>query len=409
MKILLVNCVYKKGSTGKILNDLKNSYISNGHKCLVAYGRGGRTIEENSYKFCTEVEAKFQAVLTRLGALQYGGNYLSTLRLIRYIKKNRPDVVHLHCINGYCVNIYRLLDFLGTHHFPTVVTHHSEFFYTGSCGHAFDCIQFTLSEGCQSCPQRRTATQCLWRDTSHLGWERMKKVFHSFDVSALVFTSVSPWLKNRALLSPIVEGYENIIVYNGVDTNVFHRYPIEALTFENNFINERGKKVLHVTAAFSDDPTSPKGGRFVIELSKMLPQYEFVVAASLIDVSSTLPSNLIVIGKVDSQINLSNLYSSADLTVITSKRETYSMVCAESLCCGTPVVGFKSGGPESISLSEFSDFADYGNIEQMVEKCKNMLERKYDRTKIANMASLRYGKNKMAEKYLAIYHSLISH
>ena len=38
------------------------------------------------------------------------------------------------------------------------------------------------------------------------------------------------------------------------------------------------------------------------------------------------------------------------LTVLTSKRETYGMACAESLACGTPVVAFLAGGTESIAL-----------------------------------------------------------
>ncbi len=34
------------------------------------------------------------------------------------------------------------------------------------------------------------------------------------------------------------------------------------------------------------------------------------------------------------------------------------MVTAESLCCGTPVVGFTAGGPESIAIDAFSNFVE---------------------------------------------------
>ena len=38
------------------------------------------------------------------------------------------------------------------------------------------------------------------------------------------------------------------------------------------------------------------------------------------------------------------------------------MVTAESLCCGTPVVGFKAGAPEQIAIKEFSEFVEYGDL-----------------------------------------------
>ena len=43
-------------------------------------------------------------------------------------------------------------------------------------------------------------------------------------------------------------------------------------------------------------------------------------------------------------MRLAEYYSLVDVTVITSFHETFSMVVAESLSCGTPIVGFKAGG-----------------------------------------------------------------
>jgi glycosyltransferase involved in cell wall biosynthesis len=35
------------------------------------------------------------------------------------------------------------------------------------------------------------------------------------------------------------------------------------------------------------------------------------------------------------------------------------MIVAESLCCGTPVVGFKAGGPESIAIDDYCVFVQF--------------------------------------------------
>ena len=51
------------------------------------------------------------------------------------------------------------------------------------------------------------------------------------------------------------------------------------------------------------------------------------------------------------------------------------MIVAESLCCGTPVVGFKAGAPEQITIKEYSEFSEFGNIEILKEnpKLRNMV------------------------------------
>lgn len=67
-------------------------------------------------------------------------------------------------------------------------------------------------------------------------------------------------------------------------------------------------------------------------------------------------------GSCKSREELASLYSVANVTLMLSKRETYSMVTAESLCCGTPVVGFLAGGPESIAIEKFSAFVEYGDL-----------------------------------------------
>ena len=68
---------------------------------------------------------------------------------------------------------------------------------------------------------------------------------------------------------------------------------------------------------------------------------------------------------------LSRFYSLADVFVIFSKRETYSMTCAEALCCGTPVVGFKCGAPETVFEEPYAQFLDYGDIDAVRKLLEN--------------------------------------
>lgn len=409
MKVLQVNCVYRKGSTGKIVNDIDICLKRHGVESVVCYGRGHSIHESGVYKFCTEIEARIHALLTRLSlVLPYGGNLLATRRLINKIQQESPDIVHLHCINGSCVNIYKLLQFLGTNNYKTIVTHHAEFFYTGSCGHSYECKQFINERGCQKCPILNEATKSRVVDRTHEAWCRMKKAFSYFKKENLIFSSVSDWVKERSKLSPILNEFKCETVWNGVETDIFnYKDYTDVKWLKNRFPNLSSKIVFHVTASFSPNIDNLKGSKYIIELAKRMPDVSFVVAAITHGDLTGLPNNVHFIGRTSSQSELADLYRIANLTVITSKRETFSMVVAESLCCGTPIVGFKAGGPETIAIPEYCRFVDYGNILGLTLAISQYLNILISKKKISDISVSRYSKEAMSSQYMNLYKNLL--
>lgn len=370
MKILQINCVYNNGSTGKIVANIHNELIKNNIESVVCYGRGEKVNEPNIYKTCGELYSKFNNLLTRLTGLMYGGCFYSTYSLISILKKEKPDIVHLHCINGYFVNIYQLITFLKRIGIKTVLTLHAEFMHTGNCGHALECEKWKI--GCGSCPRLRQETKSLLFDRTHSSWQNMKRAFEDFD--KLVVTSVSRWLMERAKQSPILADKHHVVVFNGIDTNIFHCYDTSVLRAKHG-IREDEKVIFHATASFSDEPNHLKGGFYILELAKRMRGVRFIVAGSY-DLNLVVPDNVILLGRVADQKLLAQYYSMADVTVLTSKKETFSMICVESICCGTPVVGFMAGAPEQISLPEYSEFVEYGNLNMLSNRLGNWMEKK---------------------------------
>ena len=118
------------------------------------------------------------------------------------------------------------------------------------------------------------------------------------------------------------------------------------------------------------------------------------------------PKNVIRLGEIQDQNELARYYSLADVTVLTSKRETFSMVTVESLCCGTPVAGFQAGGPEQIALPEFSAFVQWGDVRQLSETVTTFLKSALRDTTIAECSAQAYSKNTMAEGYMTLYNSV---
>lgn len=402
MKIIQLNCVYPTGSTGKIVQILHKHYIDQGNSSIVLYGRNGRMDEASAYKICSEIIAKCNHALSCLTGIMYGGCWLSTRRIISIIMDEQPDVVHLHCLNGYWVNIYRLIAWLRDRGIPTVLTLHAEFMYTANCGYALDCENWRT--GCGNCPRLRKETHSIFFDRTAASFNKMRSAFRGFN-EKLSVVSVSPWLMDRAKQSLIFEDKKHLCIYNGVNTDVF-KY-VSRRTNLSQHCNADEKIILHVTAMFSDQEDSIKGGIWLIRLAELLKGHHirFVVVGKH-NIKQKLPSNITLAGEICSQELLAKYYAESDLTLLVSKKETFSMVVAESLCCGTPVVGFEAGAPELIALKEYSDFYPQGDLEGLIGGIEKWLNIDIDKSEIARQASLKYSMKAMSENYMSLYRIL---
>lgn len=227
--------------------------------------------------------------------------------------------------------------------------------------------------------------------------------FDGFEKERLFLTSVSPWLKSRAEQNPHLAIYNNIPVLNGIDTQNFYRRSNSLVDRKTMGLSER-PVIMYVTSHF---PASAKGGQFVIDLAKMLPDIDFLVLGEKTDCDN-LPPNIKLLGRVYERDKMALYYSLSDATILTSRAETFSMPVAESLCCGTPVVGFKAGGPESICIDEYCSFVNYGDVDALRKALLNILSKTFDREEISVKAIYKYSKEAMANNYIELYKQLMN-
>ena len=392
MKIIQINVVYGKGSTGKIVFDLHNYYLHQNHNSLVLFARGNNGYPNtNVRKIMPEFLFKIQSFFSKLTGYSYAGNFLSTSLVIIKILFFKPDIVHLHSINGSTLNFYRILHFLKSFGIKTVITAHAEFVYTAGCSYTLGCEKW--KNGCGNCPQyNKTRPFSFFFDKSDKEINLLKKAYKNF--SKLILVSVSEWVMENYRQFPELISNTHKVINNGLNTNVF-----KLLNYNSKpILDTKFKYLLHVTSNF-EDPI--KGGNYILALSRLLPNnYKIVVVGN----SKTYDyPNIIFLGKIYDQDKLAQLYNEANLTIIVSKKETYSMICAESLCCGTPVVGFLAGGPESISIKKYSEFVQYGNLNALYEAIIRLSSATFDRIEISNEASITYSIKRMADEYLEVY------
>lgn len=395
-----MNNVYNRLSTGKIVADIHHSLISQGYDSYVCYARGPKVKEKHVLRFSWDLYAKINTLRGRLTGILYGGCLISTIRLIRFIKKIHPDVVNLHCINDSSVNIYRLLQYLSSANIKTVITLHAEFFHTGNCGHAYSCEKW--KKGCFNCNQLHQLHSLF--DNTQISWRRMMDAISSFGTDNLIFTSVSPWLKSRAIQNQIVGKYKHFVTLNGVDVNSFTRKPYSLKDKTEVGLSEH-PVIMYVTSSF---PSVAKGGNFVLQLAKRMPDMDILVLGEY-DRTQQLPHNIIPMGRVLDRNRMALFYSMADITLVVSKAETFSMPVAESLCCGTPVVGFEAGGPESICLKDYCIFVPFGKMDSLEDAIRKTLQKDYNHAEIICRAHSLYSKEQMTASYIDVYQRIVGH
>ena len=405
MKILQINSDYDYGSTGKITANLHRFLESQGIGSYVCYGRKNNVVENNTFPVISPLLSKLEHLLSNVLGDPYGLCLLSTTRVKKTIMQIQPDIIHIQCINGYFVNIYKLLKWLAKKKFKVVVTLHAEFMYTGGCDHAYDCAKWKVK--CVKCPQKDSKSP-LRRLKSSSIFNKFLNSFSRFDSNNILFVSVSKWLMERAKSSAILNNFTHSFILNGVNTNVFNFSP-NTKTYCIKGIDV-SDYILFVTAMFRVDCVDNKGGSWVMELAKRMNKAgmtnKIVVVSSYNSIKSNLPDNIIFMGKIANQNELASIYRNASVTVITSKRETYGLTVAESMCCGTPVVGFKCGGPESFANDKYSEFVSYGDIDALFDSVCKFLKKRFDNKMISAESISLLSSDVCCQKYLNIYKEL---
>jgi glycosyltransferase involved in cell wall biosynthesis len=284
-KILFIDVNYNQGSTGKIVHDLKNWFDKNGHQTLAIFGRGKQKTNHSVIRVSKKITTYFHAFFTRIFGFVGQGNFISTFKTIRIIKKFKPDYINIHQLHGYYIHIYLLLRFLKKYKYKTFITCHDYFYITGKCGYNSTC--FKWKSICERCPQKKSYPKSLFFDRTKSEFLEKKVIYENFD--NLVFLPVSEWLAKSYRLSPLLSSKKILPIHNGLDTNIFKRYPNSNIFEKKHDIKNR-KIVLYVTSNFNGEM---KGGKYFIEIAnKLLNENILFVIVGNLSNSDIFPKNV---------------------------------------------------------------------------------------------------------------------
>ena len=392
MRVLLIDVNCKYSSTGKIVYSLYEHLRSNGHEAAVCYGRGEMINEPNIYKFGLDLETGIHAGLARITGLNGCYSPLSTKRLIKYIDEFNPDVIHIHELHAYFVNIKPLIKYIKSKGIRVIWTFHCEYMYTGKCGYAYDCKRYQM--GCGKCPAVRDYPTSLLFDRTSKMFKDKSDLLADWD-----FTIVTPsqWLKDRVKTS-FLANKRTELIHNGIDTTTFFLRDTDELLHSHALDNK--KIILSVAPNIMDNR---KGGAKVLELSQRpeMEDYQFVLVGA--NENSRPYDNVLMVSQTKDQDELAKWYSSADVFLICSKRENFPTTCIEAYCCGAPVVGFDEGGTAETVPTPYGLFVSDESLDELSDAIKAQVAQQYNKEKIAMDGQASYSQAYMYERYMALY------
>ena len=342
MKVFEINGV-AYGSTGRIMFALADSLEAEGNQVLCTSGFTWKTVKRPDFFLTSNiVEKTIHTYLARITGLNGCFSIIATWRLLRKLDRFHPDVMHLHNLHGWFLNLPMFCRYIRKHDIPVIWTLHDCWPLTGQCPHFEMAGCEKWKRQCSHCTAYRQYPR-TFTDHSAQMHRRKKRWFSGF--RRLTFVTPSQWLADRVRES-YLSTYPVEVISNGVDPSIFcpresdirQRYHITAPYL-----------VLGVAYAWDDK----KGLDVFQSLANSLGgDYQIVLVGTDSRVDHLLPPSIISVHRTQNSVELAEFYTTADVFVNPTREDTFPTVNLEALGCGTPVVTFCTGGsPESLDDS----------------------------------------------------------
>ena len=367
MRVLLINSVCGIRSTGRICTDLAQQFEKEGHEVKIAYGRVDEVPEQfkkYAVRIGTDMDLQLHALRTRILDEHGFGSKRATKEFLKWAEEYDPDLVWLHNIHGYYINVEMLFAWIKSRPQMQVKwTLHDCWAFTGHCSHfsVVQCEQWKTQ--CRQCVQKDRYPVSKIKDNCYLNFERKKAAFTG--VKNMILITPSKWLANLVKQSFLKE-YLIEVQYNTIDLNVFK--PTES-DFRKRYHLEDKKIVLGVASTWDDR----KGLNEFFELRRMLDDSYVIVLVGLSEKQiEGLPEMIIGISRTNNTVELAEIYTAADIFVNPSKEETFGLTTVEAIACGTPALVYKDTACEEI-VYQWGGYVSLSNVNSIYENITRLI------------------------------------
>ena len=205
---------------------------------------------------------------------------------------------------------------------------------------------------------------------------------------------------------PIQTRY-SLVINNGIDLDYFNsKQHFGSL----NFITDKcttAKKILYV-ARLSPEKRHQDAIEVVKNLNKI---HDYDIHLFIVGEGSPIYSNQLrklvvdnglshLIHFMGSHNDVRPFYKAADLFLMTSSSETFSIAAIEAMSFGLPCILTEVGGSSEIVQPDYNGYlCEPENINDITEKCSKALDKIWNRSKIIDNVISKYSKNTMLLQY----------
>lgn len=399
MRVLQINTVVGIGSTGRIVSSIAKTIEDTNGKAYIAYGHG-LPFSEKDYSIGTRFEKRIHAHLYSELLDKHGlGSIEGTLSLIKWIKSVNPDIIHLHNLHGNYLNYKLLFQFINKERIPIVWTFHDCWPITGHCTH-FDNIGCRKwIGGCYKCPLIHDYPTSWFIDNSKNNYYLKRELFSS--IEQLTIIPVSYWLGD-VIRHSFLRQKTIIPIHNGINTVVFS--PKDGNSLRERLVSKGQSLILGVSTSWG----AMKGLDEFVEISKNR-QFKVVLIGVPSKLRGSLPKDIISIERTNSQEELAQYYSAADVLVNPTYNDSFPTINLEAIACGTPVVTYRTGGsPETIDAMT-GIVVDKGNYKALDDAIHTIVYNGKSSYSVScrEKAENEYNQNKCYQQYIDIYHEIL--
>lgn len=342
--LLQISIEVNSGSVGRIAEQIGETVIENGWQSYITYARNNNPSKSEVIRIGNKLDLYWHGLETRIFDNHCFSSKSATKDLITIIKEIKPDIVHLHHLHGYFINVEILFQYLKEIEIPIVWTFHDCWTFTGHCAHFeyVGCDKWKTQ--CYDCEQKNEYPKSFFFDRSRQNYIDKKRIFNSVD--NLIIVPVSNWLEGKVKES-FLKDYPCKVIQNGIDLDVFYPKDSKA-SIEETY----GVKDKFIILGVASTWEKRKGLEEFLKLAGFIDNDQCAIVLVGLSKSQVkkLPENIIGIERTENVAQLADLYSAADVFLNPTFEDTFPTTNLESLACGTPIITYRAGGSvESVS------------------------------------------------------------
>jgi len=293
-------------------------------------------------------------LLTRLqftsNTSKHSLNLFSSQHVLNYCNKDK-DCLHIHWFNNDTLSIKELGLLLKNTSCLVVITLHDEWFFSGS-------------EHCAEIESKRYLTGYRYKNSNVKGFDlnlwtfkRKLRLCQFFEQKNVIFTTPSSYLTEKAKSSFLLKNANVIKIPNIIDCLTFY---VKNKRVCRRILELPQEKLIILFGAIGG-ASHLKGSDLLLSALERMKLFAPELTITLLTFGGSTVNKVAIsgyetinLGHISSKDTLTNIYASADVTIVPSRLEAFGQVAAESLACATPVIAFNNSGLTDIIQHERS-------------------------------------------------------